>query len=207
MRLSSDGRSLTIGDATGKLSIVEVASGGERVSFKQGGMILSAAFHWDGTKVVASSPEAPVYVWDLLAETGAWDASKSDSLWEDLASPDAKRAFTAMRQLRASPKGAISLMRERLKVTARLPEPQITALLKQLDSAKFVEREQAQTGRVLDVVQKAPDRRSHPCFAALFSFWPLRLFRFCDRVSLDISGCGKRGGACRARRRTRASGQ
>jgi RNA polymerase sigma factor (sigma-70 family) len=144
VRLAPDGRSLTIGDATGKLSIVEVASGKERMSFQHGGMILSAAFNHDGTKVVASSPEAPVYVWDLLAVAPKWDPSKTNALWDDLAWGDAKRAFTAMQMLRANSSEAIAVFRTRLKLPAKPAEGKIAALLKQLDAPKFADREQAQ---------------------------------------------------------------
>src|SRR5262249_39175648 len=67
VQLAPDGRSMAIGDSTGNLTILEMASGQERASFRHGGVILSAAFQADGTKVVASSLEAPIYVWDLLA--------------------------------------------------------------------------------------------------------------------------------------------
>src|SRR5262249_56460816 len=67
VQLAADGRSMAIGNATGNLAILEMASGQERASFRHGGVILSAAFQADGTKVVASSLEAPIYVWDLLA--------------------------------------------------------------------------------------------------------------------------------------------
>src|SRR5205823_2111252 len=124
--------------------IVEIASGLERAAFRHGGTILSAAFHSDGTKVVASSPEAPVYVWNLLGAARKWDTTKVDAIWADLASKDAKIAFAAMQTLRTNPADGISFLKDRVKSPTVPPEAKIAAWLKQLDSSEFAERDQAQ---------------------------------------------------------------
>jgi WD40 repeat protein len=156
VQLSPDGRSMTIADADGKLVIVEIASGKERASLEQG-MTLSAAFNADGTKVVASSPEAPVHVWDLLGAAPRWDASKANALWADLASTNARTAFTAMQMLRAHPAEAMALLQERVKSPAVPPEAKITAWLKQLDSPSFQERNHAQK-ELIAVAELIPAR-------------------------------------------------
>jgi RNA polymerase sigma factor (sigma-70 family) len=143
VRLAPDGRSMTIGDGAGKLAVVEIASGKERASFRHQGAILSAAFHADGTKVVASSPEAPVYVWDLLGGAPKWHATKADALWADLASADATTAFAALRTLRTNPAEGIALLKPRVQLPTKPADAQIADWLKQLDSPKFAEREQA----------------------------------------------------------------
>jgi WD40 repeat protein len=142
--LSADGRSLLAGDSSGRLALVEVATGGERVSFRHGGQVLSAAFHPDGTRAVASSPEAPVYVWDLLGEPGRWDPAKGDAVWADLAATDAKVAFAAVRRLRANAGPAVAFLKSRVKVAALPPAEAVAGWLKGLDSPAFAERQKAQ---------------------------------------------------------------
>jgi WD40 repeat protein len=142
--LSADGRSLLVGDSSGQLALLEVATGGERAVFRHGGMILSAAFHPDGTRAVASSPEAPVYVWDLLGEPGPWDRAKGDAVWADLGAADAKVAFAAVRKLRANPGRAAAFLKDRVKVAAVPSAEAVAGWLRGLDSPRFAERQQAQ---------------------------------------------------------------
>jgi WD40 repeat protein len=141
---AADYRSLLFGDAEGKLALIEVATGGERAAFRHGGQVLSSAFHPDGTKAVASSPEAPVYVWDLLGDAGKWDAAKADAVWADLASTDAKVAFGAIRKLRANPIEAVPFLRDRIKLPPIPSDETVTGLLKRLDAPAFADRQRAQ---------------------------------------------------------------
>jgi RNA polymerase sigma factor (sigma-70 family) len=142
--LSADGRSLLAGDGSGRLVLLEVATGGERAAYRHGGIVLSAAFHPNGTRAVACSPEAPVYVWDLLGEPGRWGARKGDAVWTDLGSAEAKVAFAAVRKLRANPGQAVAFLRERVKVPAVPSKEAVTGWLKGLDSPVFAARQQAQ---------------------------------------------------------------
>jgi WD40 repeat protein len=142
--LSRDSRSLLTGTMKGQLALIEVATGGPRASFQHFGEVLSSAFHHDGTKAVSSSPDGPIYIWDLIGDPGRWDASKADAVWADLASPDAKIAFAAIRKLRANPTDAIAFLTDRVKLPAPPTEDQIAGLLKRLDGAAFAERERAQ---------------------------------------------------------------
>jgi hypothetical protein len=142
--LSADGRSLLAGDGSGRLVLLEVATGGERGTYRHGGMVLSAAFHPDGTRAVASSPEAPVYVWDLLDQPGRWDRAKADAVWADLGSDDAKAAFAAVRKLRANPGQAVAFLRDRVKPAAVPSEEAVKGWLKGLESPVFAVRQQAQ---------------------------------------------------------------
>jgi WD40 repeat protein len=142
--LSPDNRALLVGDAAGLLSLVEVATGKERVSFRHAGGILSVAFHPDGTKAVSSGFEGPVYVWDLLADPGPWDSAKADAVWADLASPDAKTAYAAVRKLRANPAEATAFLGARVRVPVPPTDEALAGLLKQLDGPRFADREKAQ---------------------------------------------------------------
>src|SRR5262249_8142961 len=106
---------------------------------------------------VVSTPEAPVYIWDLLGTANKWDASKADALWADLSSADARVAFNAMLMLRAHPTKAMTLLRERVKSPTVPPEAKVAAWLKQLDSPKFEERNQAQK-KLMAVAELIPAR-------------------------------------------------
>jgi hypothetical protein len=142
--LSADNRSLLVGDGDGRLTLVEVATGAERAHFDHRSTILSVAFLPDGSRAVASSPEAPVYVWDLIGKPGAWDTTKADAVWADLASPDAKTAYAAIRRLRANPGEAVPFLKAHIKPPTAPPDERVAQWLKDLDSPRFAAREQAQ---------------------------------------------------------------
>jgi WD40 repeat protein len=142
--LSLDNRSLLTGDRRGTLALIEVATGVERMAFRHTSEVLSADFNRDGTRAVSSSPDGPVYVWDLIGRPGKWDTAKADAVWTDLMSTDAKVAFSALRWLRANPANAIPMLRDRLKVPTAPTDESIGDLVKRLDGPRFTEREQAQ---------------------------------------------------------------
>jgi hypothetical protein len=142
--LAADNRSLLAGDYKGGLALVEVATGGERMTFRHGGLVASVAFSSDGTRAVSTSPDGPVYVWDLIGRPGRWDAAKADAVWADLASVDAKVAFGAIRWLRANPAEAVAFLKERVKPLVAPADEAVAKLLRGLDAAAFAERERAQ---------------------------------------------------------------
>jgi WD40 repeat protein len=142
--LSADHRSLLIGNKSGRLLLIEAATGGERAAFVHQGEVFSAAFHPDGTKAVSSSPDAPVFVWDLLGKSGRWDSAKADAIWTDLASTEAKVAYGSIRLLRTNPTEAIRFLKERVKLPTPPSEELVAKWLKNLDSASFADRERSQ---------------------------------------------------------------
>jgi hypothetical protein len=142
--LSADGRALLVGSNDGTVRCVEVATGGERAAFRHDGIVRSVAFHPDGTKAVSSSPEAPVYVWDLLGTTARWDPAQADAVWADLGSPDAKTGFGAVRKLRANPAEAVAVLKDRVKLPLVPADDVLAGWLKGLDAPAFADREKAQ---------------------------------------------------------------
>lgn len=142
--LAPDQRSLLAGTMKGDLALLEVATGGERATFRHEGYVLSAAFNRDGTKAVSSSPDGPVYVWDLIGKPGAWEPSKADAVWTDMSSPDAKVAFAAVGTLRANPAEAVAFLKDRVKLPAAPSDETVTQWLKGLDAAAFGVRERSQ---------------------------------------------------------------
>jgi WD40 repeat protein len=142
--LAADNRSLLAGTNTGTLAWIEVATGGERATFQHRGQVRSSAFDPTGTRAVSSSPDGPVFVWDLLGAPTPWDAANSDAVWTDLAATDAKAAFAAIRKLRTSPAEAVIFLRERVKLPAAPSDQRLAQWLKDLDAPRFPTREQAQ---------------------------------------------------------------
>lgn len=144
MALSADNRSFLVGDWIGRLTLVEVATGGERARFLHRGIVSSAAFFPDWTKAVSSTPDGPVYIWNLLGDPGKWEPARADAIWADVASADAKVAFGAIRKLRANPAEAVAFLKERVKPPAAPTDEAIAGLLKRLDGPRFADREKAQ---------------------------------------------------------------
>ncbi|HKB03656.1 MAG TPA: hypothetical protein VKD90_15640, partial [Gemmataceae bacterium] len=128
----------------GRLTVVEAATGAERVHFQHRDRVMSAAFFPDGTKAVSSSPDGPIFIWDLLGDPGKWDAAKADAVWTDLASADARTAFAAIRKLRANPAEAVALLNDRVNPPQAPADERVTQWLRDLDSPRFQAREQAQ---------------------------------------------------------------
>jgi WD40 repeat protein len=148
VEFSPDGRMLATGGGDTTLRLWEVATGGERQRYtSHKSMIFAVAFAPDGRTVAASSSEAPVYVWDVLgrSEQPAQPPTTAelDAAWATLAGADAKAAFQAIRRLAAVPGPAIAVLRERLTPVAAADAARVRALVRQLDSQRFAERQQA----------------------------------------------------------------
>lgn len=130
------------------LRVYEVATGSERLALRHEGMIRQLEFSPDGKMLAAASLDAPVYLWDVTGNsTGpalSWDAAITDRVWDDLAAWDGEKAFTAIRQLRASPAHALPFLTARTKLLAP-DEPQLKALLASLAADDFQVRERATT--------------------------------------------------------------
>jgi hypothetical protein len=142
--LSPDGRSCAVGDDEGRLRVFEVATGGERAAFRHGSRLGSLAFHPNGTRLAASSSDAPVYVWDLLGDRGKWDPARADGVWTDLGSAGAKPALAAIQKLRANPAEAVAFLRDRSPLPPAPTDDRLADLLKRLDAPAFADRERAQ---------------------------------------------------------------
>jgi hypothetical protein len=112
------------------------------------------AFH--GDRLLASGGgSGAALVWDVNALLGSrpapaeeLSADQLESLWADLASADARRAFDAVRRLWGAPKQAVTLLAARLRPVV-LPEDvakRIDRLIAELDSDTLATREEASKG-------------------------------------------------------------
>jgi WD40 repeat protein len=142
--LSPDGRSFLASDLDGRLALIEVATGGERVVFRHTAEVLSAAFSSDGLRAVSSGLDVPAYVWDLIGDVGRWDPTKADAVWADLAAADAKTGFTAVRTLRGNRDPAVAFLQGRVRPPRPPTEETVKKLLKDLDAARFPVRQRAE---------------------------------------------------------------
>src|SRR5262249_53276620 len=83
--------------------------------------VQALAYTRDGKALVSGSADSTALVWDATRLTPPppkveeQGARRLDELWADLGGDDAAKAFLAANVLAASPKGAVSLLAERLK--------------------------------------------------------------------------------------------
>jgi WD40 repeat protein len=147
---SRDGRILAAGRRGGDVCLWELATAKERHRFEghrwaPDGIVYSA----DGSLLATSSQEAPAYVWDIYgkharqAPPAPWSAAERQRAWQELAGPDAKAAFQAVRRLVRSPGPAVALLRERLKPAAAADAKQLGQWLRDLASDEFEVRQAA----------------------------------------------------------------
>lgn len=144
-----DGRILIGGDK-GRLRFWEIATGGEivrRVAHQSHvrELVVSA----DGRAVASVSLDHTTLVWDmtrLVTEAGspASTGAELDTVWKDLAHPDAAKGRHAIETLIAAPKQAASLLRERLMPAPKLDAKKLARWVADLGSDAFERREEAE---------------------------------------------------------------
>jgi hypothetical protein len=99
----------------------------------------------DGRSFYSASADGTVLQWDPLGLEGAavLRPGEADDAWDDLAADDAGRAYRSVVRLVASPAQACALLRRHLTPAQAIPTERIQALLRELDSNRFAEREAA----------------------------------------------------------------
>jgi dipeptidyl aminopeptidase/acylaminoacyl peptidase len=117
---SPDGRTLAV-TRDDHVVLLELATGRERHVFRHHGQVEPAlAWRPDGRVLAVASPEAPVYLWDVVGDrTGSpeWSAGAIAELERD----DAPRAFDAVRRMWANPGQALPFLKGRVSTTASAP--------------------------------------------------------------------------------------
>src|SRR5579883_1037865 len=153
LAFSPDGRYLAMAKDTPTIHLWDVLDGRQVGQLKghEGGVV-SLLFSPDGKHLFSGGADTTVLTWDLsrfISQSAGRGARLQgpalEALWSDLSSKDAVQAFTAMRQLCASPDEAISLLKQRVR-PARAPKPeQLANLIVDLDSSRFERRRRAET--------------------------------------------------------------
>jgi RNA polymerase sigma factor (sigma-70 family) len=115
------------------------------------GYVQALAFTPDSQALVSASSDTTLLVWDvagvtkrLKADPARPDAAAVEAAWNDLASPDAKAAYRAIRLLAEAPRQSLPLLRERLRPAAPVNAEKMKRLLVELGSDRFNERVQAE---------------------------------------------------------------
>jgi RNA polymerase sigma factor (sigma-70 family) len=148
---SPDGRMLAWSDRRDNtIHLLEVSSGRERRCFSgHRGSVMTLTFSADGSRLISGSGDSTALVWDVGNRFDARNASAAlktaevESLWADLASKDAARAYRAIHRFALSPSSAIPFMRNHLCPVPLVDEKRIARLLADLDSDDFTARQKA----------------------------------------------------------------
>jgi WD40 repeat protein len=149
----------------------ELATGGERLVFRgHDGLIEALAFAPDGRSLAAASPDAPVFLWDVVGTRLPRPKLSADDLrrcWDDLGG-DAAAAFGAIRRLAAAPDQALPSLRARLRPVPPADPRRLRQLLDDLNSDAFAERQKAaaELGPLADVAADALRREARETSSA-----------------------------------------
>ncbi|MCH7729753.1 MAG: hypothetical protein IH991_25275 [Planctomycetes bacterium] len=147
---SPDGKTLATAEVDGVVMLYEVATGGIRRQLAgHEGRIRGLAFSADGKRLATGgSVDLTALVWDLASRTDGLAVSdlspeQLQSLWAELSSPDATKAYQAIVTLAAARKQSIAFLDKVLQPVAK-PSPQhLAELINRLDSKQFKDREEA----------------------------------------------------------------
>src|SRR5262249_54691138 len=138
LAVSPDSRVLACANEEGSLSVVELASGEERLRFEgHPGGFQSLAFRPDARVLASGGHDSTILLWDLGGErTGpAPDRAELERLWERLAGK-ARSANEAVLVLAAHPRHSVPFLRDRLKPAADVSR-RIERLIADLDDDDF----------------------------------------------------------------------
>ncbi|MBI1916041.1 MAG: hypothetical protein HYS12_15100 [Planctomycetes bacterium] len=145
-----DSRSLASIGPDGTVWLWEVCTGRRRCRF-DGHRVVVTYLTWspNGRLLASGSDDTTLLVWDVTGT--ASDPGRSTeltreqlaSLWDNLASAEAARAYRSMKKLAASPRQTTTFLAERLRPAPPASRERMTELLARLDSRQFAERERA----------------------------------------------------------------
>jgi hypothetical protein len=126
----------------GTVRVFEVITGKERRRLTAGANCL--AFSPDGLTLVSDSGDTTALVWDLAGARrhGKISAADRDRAWADLASDDAKTAYSALGIFVAAKQDGIADLKKRLRFDA-VDERRVLRCIDDLNSDRFGDREQA----------------------------------------------------------------
>ncbi len=144
---SPDGKTLAVPGLAGKVHLIELASGKERLVLQGGpGPVSCLTFSPDGTKLVSAGEDGSALVWEIKTIKTAQGIKEADldKLWADLAGADAVKAHQAIRALASTPKLAVPFLRKSLPPATETEQKQVDQLVADLGSKEFNVRKKAE---------------------------------------------------------------
>jgi hypothetical protein len=154
LAISPDGRYLAMAKDTPEIHLWDVLAGREIAQFTghEGG-VGSLLFSRDGKQLFSGGTDTTVLTWGLTVLTRTKGPRVSrlagatlETLWNDLSSKDAVKAFSAIRRLGTCPEQAVSLIQQRIRPATPADNQRLAKLVADLDSGRLEERQQAQLG-------------------------------------------------------------
>ncbi|HJZ89845.1 MAG TPA: hypothetical protein VKE40_03160, partial [Gemmataceae bacterium] len=137
---SADGRWLATGHADRTTRVWEVATGKEALRLiGHDATVSGASFSRDG-RTLLTTGGVEVLLWDL--RSGSTATTNLDTLWADLASDDAGKAYKAAATLSARD-NVPEFLRGKLPPVAAVDPERVAKLVAELDSGRFAVREAA----------------------------------------------------------------
>jgi RNA polymerase sigma factor (sigma-70 family) len=141
---SPDGRLLASSDGSA-VHVWEAASGSEVRTFRaHEGEIESLAFSGNGRRLISAASDSTALIWDLpLAVHSRRNVGPVDACWEDLARPDAARAWAAVWRLAAEPEASVPFLRKHLRPVGEAEMAALRRHVTDLGSDTFAVRQKA----------------------------------------------------------------
>ncbi len=152
LAFSADGRMLATGSLDRTIRLWEVATGGERRRFQNQKQSSTGVCLSPDGRLLASAGwgDTSALVWDLTGrfrdsqfQTRHLSVEEMNRCWNDLAQPDAARAYRSICSLIGSPKGTIAFLKNHLQPVTAADPKRVKPLLAALDSDQFAERDKA----------------------------------------------------------------
>jgi WD40 repeat protein len=151
LALTRDGRTLVTGHSDGSVRLWEVLTGKGRTCFQGPRVsVRVVAISRDGRRVASGGEDTTILVWDATGGARpdvALSAEQLRTLWRELNSMDAGRAYRALWRMALSPKQALPFLTEKLRPVAPLDatgQKRVDRLVTALDSEVFTVRQQAE---------------------------------------------------------------
>jgi WD40 repeat protein len=145
-----DGRTLVHAGLDRVVRLWDIATGKELAALEgHTATLYAVAVAPDSQSVASASADTTALVWDVSKVQRPAPAVKALALadvearWKALADGDATRAFDAIRDLAASPKEAVALLKARVKPAPALDLKRVQELIEQLESDVYKVRQQA----------------------------------------------------------------
>jgi hypothetical protein len=126
----------------------DVSTGHEVHHFAGSGSLTTFAFAPNGRTLASTGFDSTILVWDMTtirpSRAAAPAPADLPALWDALASDNAAMAYRAIIALRSAEGQAVELLRGKLLPAAPIPAQRLAQLITDLDSPRFVTRQEAE---------------------------------------------------------------